>query len=108
MRNPVVPHPQIDGVARGLQEAGDFINANGSIEAGEFLSSAWGPGSLAWAWRKYNGLWEENFLNRILGRRVHLAVAGEIAGKLSGLIFCQLPVGVRPFFLHPLRFDRVR
>jgi hypothetical protein len=38
MRNPVVPHPQIDGVARGLQEAGDVISANGSVEAGEFLS----------------------------------------------------------------------
>ena len=38
MRNPVVPHPQIDSVARGLQEAGDLISANGSVEAGEFLS----------------------------------------------------------------------
>jgi hypothetical protein len=38
MRNRVVPHPQIDGVARGFQEAGDVISANGSVEAGKFLS----------------------------------------------------------------------
>jgi hypothetical protein len=42
MRNPVLPHPQIDGAALGLQEASDVISANGSVEAGEFLSQRGG------------------------------------------------------------------
>jgi hypothetical protein len=36
------------------------------------------------------------------------AVAVENACQLDVLAFYLLPVGVRPFFLHPLRVDRVR